>query len=633
MEQVSKYRQIDGVSGLLIRYFLVLFVVWILFYLSNSFIYLRLPFLKEQFLGTCLGFILCIGFLKIQPVKSMERGRLPWYDVLLSLLGLTTGLYSAYFYKDMIFRLGNPTPFDLLFGIIALILILELVRRIYGKILVILCLAFIFYCLWGNLFPGILRTKGMSWERAVGFLYMQPDGIYGTAFTVTCTVVAAYILFGNMWQYSGGGSFFADLAFRLVGKSKGGPAKVSVISSSLFGTISGSAVANVMVDGWFTIPLMKKSGYSSEFAAAVEAAASTGGIIMPPVMGVAAFIMAEFLCVPYGKIAVAAALPAILYYVGLFLQIHLRALKTGLGVIAGESLGAKELLRISPVFVIPILVLIYFLLIRKFNATTAGLYASGALFIASFLSKKTMLNMKRILVALEDTGRVMVDIGSIGATAGIIIGVTVTTGLGFTLPQAIESIAAGNLYIALLLTAGTATIMGMGMPATPVYILLAILAAPSLITMGVNPIAAHLFVFYFGCLSMLTPPVCIAVFAAAGIANSEPMKTGIQAVKLGIVAYLVPFFFVFDPGLLLMGSLGHIALRVFITSVGVVVLAASIEGYIISNLSIPVRLLLGTGGVALMFPGLKSDILGFGLVIIALFWYYINRKRKIGGEI
>jgi TRAP transporter 4TM/12TM fusion protein len=453
----------------------------------------------------------------------------------------------------------------------------------------------------------------------------------GLPLRVTVLIVFAYILFGEVLYKMGGGQFFIDIALSIMGRFRGGPAKVSVLSSSLFGTISGSAVANVMVDGWFTIPLMKKSGYSSVFAGAVEATASNGGQIMPPVMGAAAFIIAEFLEIPYAQVAIAAFVPALLYYFGLFMQLDLEAARAGLrGLPRTELPSIKKTVSKGWMFIIPLIVLVIALFVLYLSPQVAALYATGTVVVVTLLRKdiRHTWGWGMVLNLLQETTRAMLEITAIAAAVGFVVGVIGYTGLGLSFSRVLTEIAGGNLFLLAVLTAAASTILGMGMPTTAAYILLAVLAAPAMIKNGITPLLAHLFVFYFGTLSMLTPPVALAAYAAASIAGAPMMKVGYQSMRLAIAAYIVPFVWLYSPELTLTGPLGKIIFTIFTSFLGIAAVSIALERYFIRDLRWPEIVLFVGSGIILFWPNVLGQLLGLGIFLLLLFIQFRNRRGK-----
>jgi TRAP transporter 4TM/12TM fusion protein len=488
--------------------------------------------------------------------------------------------------------------------------------------------AFILYAKFAYVFPGPLAGKGSSWERIAVYLYLDTNSLLGLPLAVTAGLVVAFILFGQVLYAVGGDRFLTELATALMGRYRGGPAKVSVAASCLFGTVSGSAVSNVAVDGPITIPLMKRAGYAPHVAAAIEAVASTGGQIMPPVMGVAAFLIAEFLAMPYGEVALAAMIPALLYYLALFVQVDLEAASRGLvGLPAGQLPRAAGVLRRGWAFLIPLAVLVYTLMIAGWPAGKAGMAAVIATLVVGAVRRDGRLTPLALRGAMEDTGRVLLDIIAITAAAGFVIGALQLSGLGFRLSSILVTAAGGSALGLLALTAGVCIILGMGMPTAIVYIMLAVLVGPALVQLGVAPLGAHLFLFYFGMLSMITPPVCLATYAAASIGGADFMRTGWTGMRLGIVAYVVPFVFAFHPALLMRGPLPEIVLATATAALGVALLAIGCAGHLFRPVGWGRRGGFALAGLLLIpppstGPWVTANMLGLalGLALVLVEW-------------
>jgi TRAP transporter 4TM/12TM fusion protein len=627
----SRFRRLDGIPGFWQDILLFLVPVIGVISVLNLPLYFGLSFYLQQYLALFFGLIMALVFILVPMKKKARGGRLPWYDLVLSILGLLVGIYLSLYYKEIVVEMGLLTPLRIVLGTIAIVLVLEASRRVLGWPFLTIILLFMFYALYTSLFPGRLYGRGVSWPRLANFLYLDPQGILGIAMEVAATVVFAFVFFGQALFRTGGGEFFTDSAMVLMGRFRGGPAKVAVLASSLFGTMSGSAVANVVTTGSVTIPLMKKTGYPPHFAGAVEATASSGGQIMPPIMGAAAFLMATFLGIPYAKVALSAAIPAILYYMAVFIQVDLEAAKIGLKGLSPEMVPKLgSVFRKGWLFLIPLFVLIYTLFIRILEADRAGLYATASVFLICFLRRHDRLNFKKTLKILRETGEGMLEIGVICSAAGLIIGIVSLTGLGFTFSQALVSLAGGSTFILLILGAVGAIILGMGMTVTAAYLLMVILIAPALIQLGVAPLNSHLFVFYFAVMSFLTPPICLAVYAAASLAGAEMMRTAYQAIKLGIAAYIVPFLFAYHPSLLLQGSYLEVIHAVLTAMIGISLVAIGIEGFLFRELSWMKRVLLILGGLGCMVPGWRSDVIGLVIGIPILLWEWKKNRRGIG---
>lgn len=601
-----------------------------IFYIINLPAYIGLTVYKEQYLGLFLAFVFALTFLSKSGTRVDSRGGLRWHDILLAFLSVVVFGNIILFYPELITVLGFITWDKVTLGAIAIFVVLEAARRILGLFMAVVGLIFILYVKFAYLLPGILNTREISWERILIYLYLDPASLLGIPLNVAATIVFAFILFGQCLFEMGAGEFLSNLSLSLLGKYRGGPAKVAVVSSALFGTLSGSASANVATTGCITIPLMKRVGYSPVFAGAVEAAASTGGLIMPPVMAATAFIMAEFLAIPYSKVAISAAIPAILYYVGIYAQVHLRALKDDLrGLPPQEIPSLKDELKKGWIYIFPVAGLLYFLFWLYFSPEKAALYAAAVAVLIGVFKKKDRLNLSKFIFILESTGKMVVDVAVICGLAGFIIGTLSLSGLGLSLSRMLVEISGGNVLLLLVLAAMANIILGMGMPIVACYIMLVILIAPALVEMGIQPLAAHFFIFYFGAMSFLTPPVAIAAYVAAGIAGADPIKTGFQSVRLAIAAYVVPFIIVRHQQLLMQGSVFEI-IHSFVTAViGIVLIAIGVEGFLIRRLSVIKRVLIIIGGVGSLIPGWESDLIGLGIGIPILIWEWrATRVRK-----
>jgi len=577
----SKFRTLSGSPGVLLRGLLyaltLLGAVWAL-EIHHSF---AVAFFKEQYLGLFLALGLGSIFLGVKARRTEPGDKIPWYDWLLAGGGFLVGLYVTVMYPTIAYRLGVLSPDRWILGGLAILLILEATRRIAGWGLVWCALPCILYAKFAYLLPGLLYAKGSSWERIAVYLYLDTNGILGIPLAVTANIVVAYIFFGQALYAVGGDKFLTDLALVAMGRYRGGTAKMAVVSSTLYGTVSGSAVANVVVDGAVTIPMMKRAGYPPHLAAAIEAVASNGGQIMPPVMGAAAFLMAEYLSIPYGQIALAAAIPACLYYLALFVQVDLEAAKLGLAGLARENIPRlRPVMKLGWVFLAPLGVLIYTLMLAGWEAGQAGMLAVVVTLVVGALQKSTRPTWSGFVAMLESTGRTMLDLVAIVTLAGIVIGTLQLSGFTSKLPIVLVGMAGGSTFLLLLLTAAVSILLGLSLPTTVVYVTLAVLVGPALAQLGIVPLAAHLFLFYFGMLSLITPPDCLATYAAAAIAKADFWKTGWTGMRLGIVAYIVPFVFVYHPALILVGTAMEIVVTLFTASVGVILLGIACAGYL-----------------------------------------------------
>jgi TRAP transporter 4TM/12TM fusion protein len=580
---------------------------------------LAVAFFKEQFLGLVLALALSAVFIGVRPSRRAPGDRVPWYDWWLAAAGAAVGLYVTVFFPTIAYQLGVITADKVVLGALAIVLVLEATRRLVGWVMVGLGGAVILYAKFAYLLPGPLEGKGASWERIAVYLYLDTNSLLGLPLTVTAGMVVAFILLGQMLYAVGGDRFLTDLAMAMMGRYRGGSAKVAVVGSSLFGTVSGSAVSNVVVDGPITIPLMKRAGYAPHVAAAIEAVASTGGQIMPPVMGVAAFLIAEFLDIPYGEVALAALIPALLYYLALFVQVDLEAAKQGLsGLPRAELPRLGAVVRRGARFLIPLGLLLYTLMFAGWEAGRAGMAAVVATLAVGVVQREGRLGLGRLLGTLVETGRIVLDIVAITAVAGFVIGVLQLSGLGFKFSYMLVSLAGGSSLALLALTALVSIVLGMGMPTAIVYVMLAVLVGPAVVQLGIAPLGAHLFLFYFGMLSMITPPVCLATYAAASIGQADFMKTGWTGMRLGVVAYVVPFVFAYHPALLMQGSPLDIALAAGTAVIGVVLLGVGCAGYLLRPLGPAQRVWAALAGLLLIPPPsswawLLVNLVGLGL--------------------
>ncbi len=606
----------------------------------------------------------------------------PWYDLLLAAAGASVGLYIFWDYQELVLRAGIPSTVDLAFAFATILLVMEASRRIIGPPMAILATVFLAFAYFGPHLPGVFAHKGYWVTDIADYMYLTTEGIFGIPLGVSATYIFLFILLGAYLEQAGIISFFSDLAMSLVGHTKGGPAKVSVIASALLGMVNGSAIANVVTVGAFTIPLMKRTGFKPHFAGAVEATASMGGQIMPPVMGAVAFIMADTLGTPYVQICKAAAIPAVLYFLAVGVMVHFEAGRTGL-----HGLPKEELPRFRDVIVgrwyllLPLAALVY-LLLAGYTPLFAGFYgivltialimtqklfvthrgggfrallfagiALGAaatwrfgaygvlglhafLVVLSFGNEKTRRTLFDLVRSLHNGARSALGVAVACAVIGIVVGVATMTGLGVKLSGAIISLAGGSLFLTLILTMVASLILGMGVPTIPTYIITSTMAAPALAVYGVPPLVAHMFVFYFGLLADLTPPVALAAFAGAGIARADPTKTGFSAVRLALAGFVVPFVFVYDNSLLLLNTtlLGAVIITLAATA-GIVLLGAGAIGYFVIQANIYERVVFIAAALCLIVPGLASDMVGLGLGALAIGSQWVRKSSMTrGGE-
>ena len=583
----------------------------------------------EQYLALFLGLTLVTTFLTTPATKKTPSDTLPWYDVVLAVLSLVVSVYAAIYWPDIVDTSGIITPLRTALGIASVALLLEVTRRFFGWTLVVLVIVFIFYALFTSLFPGPLYGRSINWQRLAISLYLDKNALFGITLKVAATIVLAFVVFGQLLFATGGGKSIIDGALTVFGKMKGGAAKVPVVASGAFGSLSGVAVANVYATGQLTIPLMKKHKVPAHVAGAIEAVASTGGLILPPVMGVVAFIMATFLNVTYVKVCIAAAIPAVLYYLALYIQIDRFAARHGYERLpATETPSLKKVIGEGWPFILPIVVLIYTLFVTGLEAETCALYASAAVIIASMFKKVHRLTLKKFLGALESSGQGILEISVVCAIAGFIIGVVMFTGLGFSLTQVLVTVCGGNLFLLLVFAALMCIILGMGMPIVTVYIVVAIIIAPVLTQLGVSEMAAHMFVFYFGMLSFLTPPVMLSVYAAATLARANSWKTAWLSMRLGIAAYIVPFVFIYNAALLAVGRFEQIVVSAAAAVLGIGMLAIGLEGYLLAHVRWIQRSMLIIGGMALLVPNTTARLIGLALAVVLFGWEWLRIKRS-----
>ncbi len=580
-----------------------------------------------------LGFGMALIFLMYPSRNSWSRSSVHPVDVVLAIVGAAMPLYVVVFYGELVLRAGQITQTDMAIGTLGVLMVIEAARRVVGWPIVIVSIAFMIYGFAGPYMPDMLAHRGLDIGDMVSHLYFTTEGIFGIPLGVSSTFIFLFILFGAYLETTGLGKFFIDIANAVAGWASGGPAKVAVLSSGLMGTVSGSSVANVVGTGSFTIPMMKKMGYSKEFAGAVEAAASTGGQLMPPIMGAAAFLMAEFIGVPYFDVVKAAAIPAVLYYAGVWIGVHLEAKKNGL-----RGIPRNELPKFSELFVerghlaLPLAGIIY-LLVAGYSPTRAALAAIVLAIFASFLRKSTRMKPMEIIEGLEKGAKGVLGVMIACATAGIIIGVVTKTGVGLKMAGALIDLAGGQLLPAMFFTMITSLILGMGVPTTANYVITSTIAAPALIQMGVPIMAAHLFVFYFGIIADVTPPVALAAYAGAGISGGNPMKTGVVASKLAVAAFVIPYIFVLSPALLMINTTAGELIWALITSIiGMIGLGAAMIGYFLAPVNPLLRLAFFVGGLMLIDPGLLTDVIGFGLLGAGTLFQMMKRKRLAGKQ-
>lgn len=591
------------------------------------------PFSAHQHRAVFVSGIMALAFLLYPPIKGRTRDRLPWYDAVLAAVSLIPGIYIVYFFPQIVLR-GTSTynNVDLAMSVLTIVLLLEATRRLLGLGLPLLGIAFLLYGYLGRVIPvNIFAHRGYALDDLAAFMYMGIDGIYGIPTKVAASYIILFIIFGAIMAKSGLGQFFNDLAMAIAGKSKGGPAKVAVISSGFMGSINGSALANVVSTGALTIPLMKRVGYRPTFAGAVEASASVGGQVLPPIMGAAAFIMAETIGVSYTIIILAGILPALLYYSAVITQVHLRAERVDLTGMSEEEVPATiGVLKERGHLLFPLLFLLYMLFFANVSVTFAAFWTILVTVVVAQLRRSTRMSPRQIVQALEDGARLTVGVALACAAVGFIVGVAALTGFGLKLADGIIAIGGANLFLSLVFTMLASIVLGIGLPSIPAYIITVTVAAPALVELGVAQLTAHMFVFYFGIFANLTPPVALAAFAAAGLSGASPMQTGFQAVRLAVAGFIVPYMFVYSDRLLLNNvEQWWQAIPVALTAlVGVLMLAVALEGYLFTSVPWALRGLLLGGALLLIQQGLLTDAVGVGIALAILAWQWRQGRRE-----
>ena len=603
--------------------------------------------------ATHLAFVQFLAFLLFPATKKLPRDTLPFYDVLLGLAGAGCWMYIVINFQQLVRRSGNNTTLDVIIGILGILILFESCRRIVGLPIMTIAAIFIIYAFTGKYLPGFLHHRGYSLQRVVCHLFYNTEGIMGTPIGACSTFIFLFILFGALLEKTGIGQFFIDLCNAIAGGASGGPAKVAVLSSALLGTVSGSSVSNTVGSGSFTIPMMKRLGYKGEFAGAVEAAASTGGQLMPPIMGAAAFLMAESLGMPYITIVKAAIIPAILYFTGIFITVHLEAKKLGL-----KGMPKEQLPRFLPLFlgkgymILPLIVIIWFLCAGKTAVYAALMGIVACLVIGIVVSivdlakgRKPTFGSKDIIDVMCAAARNIISVAIACGMAGIIIGVVTLTGLGLKLGAGLVSLAAGKLFLTLIFTMLASIILGMGAPTTANYLITSTITAGAIIQLGVQPLAAHMFAFYFGIIADVTPPVALAAIAGAAIAKARPMKTAFNATKLAIGAFIIPYMFVYNSQMLMIdASIGRILFIIATALIGMFGISVALEGYgfnftgilhgsnkskgLIITFDVIERLLFAIAGLLCVIPETRSDIIGLSMMAVLIAYQLVVKKLK-----
>ncbi|MDO4493811.1 MAG: TRAP transporter permease [Clostridia bacterium] len=637
IDRESKYKQFGKTGDTIIT---VCLTLWALFQLYAS-ISNKVPLQILRY--THLGLAIAFAFILYPPYKNADRSKMPWYDFVLAGAFVCVAGYFIINYKPLQYRAGAYTTLDITMAGLGAFLVLLACWRVVGPPIVIIASCFILYGLFGKVLkqigaPAFLVHRGFTMKRILSHLFITTEGIIGNPLGVCSTYIFLFILFGAFLEKTGIGQFFIDMANALTGWASGGPAKVSVLSSALQGTVSGSSVANTVSTGSFTIPMMKSLGYSPEFAGAVEAAASTGGQIMPPVMGSAAFLISDTVGVPYRSLMIVAIIPALLYFTGIWISVHLEAKRLGLKGLPKEQLPkAWPLFRDKGHLLVP-LVTIIVLMVTGFTITRAALIGCAVCIVVPFLRKGTRVPFLQIFKALPQAARSVVSVATACSTAGIIIGMITLTGLGQRIGNGIFELVGSNVFLALVCAMFTSLILGMGVSTTSNYLITSTIAAPILVRAGIPLLAAHMFCFYFGIIADITPPVALAAYAGSAIAKGNAFKTGVNATKLAIAAFLIPYMFALNPGMIMIqnGNVATtfssflVALPMIVTAIiGLIGIGGGFIGYLNGNLPWFMRIVSFAGGLLLVIPGTTTDIIGIGAIaLVFVVTHFTNKKAK-----
>lgn len=618
----SKKRDLTGFWK---KYVYVLGIIAVLFHFYVLVIH-PISYWRLYLMHILFGMLLVYAIYK--PGKKF-KDTVPWYDVLLMLAGIGTVIYCITAERGMAYRMGsNPTTADLIAISIILLLLLEGTRRIYGMILPTVAIVFLLYCHFGQYFSGGLGHSGYSWKKTISYM-LGYEAVFGSPMNASATMVFLFMVFGAFLTFSGAGPFFIDLAMSLAGSKRGGPAKVAVISSALFGTVSGNSVANVVSTGAFTIPLMRSVGYKPKFAAAVEATASSGGQIMPPILGSAAFIMAELIGAPYSEIMLASIIPALLYFFTVFLMVDIEAAKNNLTGVSKEDLPKRKYVLQNLYMLLPLVVLTIVMTVLNQSAIRAASWGILSCIIV-YIIKNRKFSFKEILDAMADGAKSACGMICACGTAGIVVGVLNMTGAGIKFASFVVEVANGHRLVALLLTMIASLILGMGLPTSASYIICAAVAAPALIDMGLTAMQAHMFVFYFACISAITPPVAMAAYAGATISGSKPMEVGFTACKLGICAFIVPFMFCYAPTLLWKGAASDIIVTIITALIGATMLSYGLQRYA-GCFSLPLGIIpaciLIASALLMIIPGTVTDLIGIAGACVVLIPLFLKKRH------
>lgn len=637
-EEAERYRQLTGPIGFIWKGLLTSITLMGISYILSIHQYFSIVFMKEQYIGAFLALILTCVYMGVPANRKASRTKIPWYDWILAAGGATVGLYIAINYKVIVNTFGVISPLRVSLSVLAIILILEALRRFIGWSLVIVVIVFLIYAFVAPFMPGPFKGQETSPELLVTYLYLDTNSLLDLL-GLAATIGLAFILFGQSLIQFKGGEIFNNLSLRMFGKFRGGPAKASVTGSAMVGSITGDPVSNIMLTGTMTIPLMIRSGYQRAQAGAIEAVASVGGIFAPPVMGIVAFLMAENLGMPYKEVALAAILPAVLFFLGVFVQVDLLAGKSRIGKVPDDQIPPLSSVLKTSWLLIPIFgTLFYFLFFKGYPPQTAGVYASGAGALFLLIQKDVRKNiLSRFIKAFQTTGIVCMELAVILSAAGFMVGIFGITGLGFNLSMALTEFAQHGLFILLVACAIVCIVLGMGLPGIAAYAIVAALVIPSLVDLGVNPLAAHFFVFYFSMVSNFTPPMAVASFTASSIARVGPNQVAFAALRLGGMAYIIPFIIVYNPGLMLDGILSitglNSVLSILLLLYGTVLFSISVTGYAFGMLNNGFRVILFGMALVILFPinlfeaGWILDLIGCFISAFILISNWISSRR------
>lgn len=622
LDRESAYRILSGTWNKVITAILLIFSLFQLYVAITG----TVPERAKRIL--LLGFVITVAYWLYPRSSKCDKTKISNVDMALGFVYLGVTLYYMFNYQGLIDRSGSYTTIDIIVAIIGIVLVIEACRRVVGWPIIIIAGVFILYAYFGAWLPGFLNHRGFSVSRIASHLFYTTEGIMGSPIGVTATFICLFILFGAFLEKTGIGQFFIDFANAVAGFAVGGPAKVAVLTSALQGTVTGSSVSNTVSTGSFTIPLMKSMGYSPEFAGAVEAAASTGGQIMPPIMGAAAFLIADAVGVNYFVIAKAAIIPSVLYFMGIWIMVHLEAKKIGLKGLPKDQLPKiKELVFQRGHLVIPLVIIIIMIMTGK-TVVYSALFGILSAVVVPYLRKSTRVNPKVMVEALVNGARNVISVACACGVAGIIVGIVTLTGVGLKLGTGLIDLSGGNMLITLFFTMITSIILGMGVPTTANYLITSTIAAPIVMQLGVPALAAHLFVFYFGILADITPPVALAAYAGSAISKGNPFKTGVQATKLVIGAFIIPYIFVLNPALILIDTNIIEVIQIVATSVtGIFGISIAMVGWMYGRVNYFVRIVSFIGGIMLIDPNLVTDIIGVGIVACVVIFQKIHTKK------